>query len=349
MLDVPSALRCSPVFLSFVSPCVLPIVPPYLAYLAGVSFNELEETRRWPSTSRRIVLVFDCLRRSASRRFRRARRDRQRDRPAIARYFDTLSIVAGVLIIVMGLHFIGVFRIAPALSRGALVEVERKPAGCRRLSSWGSPSPSAGRPVSVRCWRRSFSWPAPNGQSGTGRAACRLFARNRHSVCSGSGFRQPGSSVRRPASSATCTSRDGHGRASRRHRRPLHHWTDVGNCTMAAGNVSRPSRPSDRRRSNADRCCSCCSSPRCCPPARASTDGRRRAPQGGMVLPDLPGYRRRHRDGEGDGKRLVLIFEQRGCIYCKKMHEKMLTDPEVPTTSRRTSWSSSTTCSATRR
>jgi len=29
------------------------------------------------------------------------------------------------------------------------------------------------------------------------------------------------------------------------------------------------------------------------------------------------------------GKRLVIIFEQRGCIYCRAMHEKLLSDPEV--------------------
>tara|TARA_R110002074_G_scaffold373082_1_gene548904 strand:+ start:146 stop:730 length:585 start_codon:yes stop_codon:yes gene_type:complete len=29
------------------------------------------------------------------------------------------------------------------------------------------------------------------------------------------------------------------------------------------------------------------------------------------------------------GKRLVLIFEQRGCIYCKRLHEEVLSDPEV--------------------
>lgn len=30
-----------------------------------------------------------------------------------------------------------------------------------------------------------------------------------------------------------------------------------------------------------------------------------------------------------EGKRLALIFEQRGCIYCREVHEKILTDPEV--------------------
>ncbi|WP_370636778.1 SoxW family protein [Afifella sp. IM 167] len=30
-----------------------------------------------------------------------------------------------------------------------------------------------------------------------------------------------------------------------------------------------------------------------------------------------------------EGKRLAIVFEQRGCIYCKKMHEDLLSDPEV--------------------
>lgn len=30
-----------------------------------------------------------------------------------------------------------------------------------------------------------------------------------------------------------------------------------------------------------------------------------------------------------EGKRLAITFEQRGCIYCREMHEKLLSDPEV--------------------
>jgi len=30
-----------------------------------------------------------------------------------------------------------------------------------------------------------------------------------------------------------------------------------------------------------------------------------------------------------EGKRLAIIFEQRGCIYCTKLHEEVFTDPEV--------------------
>ena len=29
------------------------------------------------------------------------------------------------------------------------------------------------------------------------------------------------------------------------------------------------------------------------------------------------------------GKRLAIIFEQRGCIYCRKLHEEVLSDPQV--------------------
>src|SRR3546814_10415509 len=47
---------------------------------------------------------------------------------ALARYFDVLSIVAGVIILVMGLHFLGVFRIA-LFYREARVQVRRRPAG----------------------------------------------------------------------------------------------------------------------------------------------------------------------------------------------------------------------------
>lgn len=34
-------------------------------------------------------------------------------------------------------------------------------------------------------------------------------------------------------------------------------------------------------------------------------------------------------DAAEEGKRLALVFEQSGCIYCKKMHEVILTDPAV--------------------
>jgi thioredoxin-related protein len=34
-------------------------------------------------------------------------------------------------------------------------------------------------------------------------------------------------------------------------------------------------------------------------------------------------------EANAEGKRLVLFFEQRGCIYCKKMHEEVFPQPEL--------------------
>ncbi|MCX5494160.1 cytochrome c biogenesis protein CcdA [Kaistia dalseonensis] len=114
--------------LSFVSPCVLPLVPPYLCYVTGLSLDEVvgdQSDRR----IRRIVLqsslafvlgfstVFVLLGATASVLGR-----------LVARHQDVLSIFAGLVIIVMGLHFLGVFRIG-FMQREARLRVERQPAG----------------------------------------------------------------------------------------------------------------------------------------------------------------------------------------------------------------------------
>jgi len=113
--------------LSFLSPCVLPLVPPYLCFLAGVSFEELAgdaETAGGPNvflTALAFVLgfttVFVALGTTASLIGQ-----------ALTEYFHILSAVAGGIILVMGLHFLGVFRLA-LLHANARVEVKRKPPG----------------------------------------------------------------------------------------------------------------------------------------------------------------------------------------------------------------------------
>src|SRR3954453_9737806 len=96
---------------SFLSPCVLPLVPPYLVYLAGSSLERLADAEAEPRARRETVLaailfvcgfstVFVALGASASV-----------IGVVIRAYSAELSIVAGIAIIVMGLHFLGVFRI----------------------------------------------------------------------------------------------------------------------------------------------------------------------------------------------------------------------------------------------
>jgi cytochrome c-type biogenesis protein len=112
---------------SFLSPCVLPLVPPYLCYMAGVSLdqltgdtNEMVARRRVMWSALAFVLgfatVFVTLGAAASVIGQLVRS-----------YLDILSIAAGAVVIVMGLHFLGIFRI-PLLYREARLEV-RNPAG----------------------------------------------------------------------------------------------------------------------------------------------------------------------------------------------------------------------------
>ncbi len=129
MLDIGITAAFVAGLLSFVSPCVLPIVPPYLAYLAGISFSQLSGAEVQPAgVSKRIIgssiafvlgftTVFVALGATASVIGQ-----------AIAQYFGILSIIAGTIILIMGLHFLGVFRIG-FLYREARVDVQRKPAG----------------------------------------------------------------------------------------------------------------------------------------------------------------------------------------------------------------------------
>ncbi len=111
--------------LSFLSPCVLPIVPPSLAFIAGVSFQEIEADSKASMRVLRAAIffvlgfttIFVALGLSAS-----AIGQFLRD------YRDEVAFVAGLLIIVLGLHFLGVFRIA-LLYREARLQPRGRPLG----------------------------------------------------------------------------------------------------------------------------------------------------------------------------------------------------------------------------
>jgi cytochrome c-type biogenesis protein len=115
--------------LSFLSPCVLPLVPPYLCFLAGVSMEHLRGGGEAPpGVGLRVFLhalafvlgfatVFVALGASASAVGR-----------LVADHLDVLAKVAGVLIVLLGLHFLGVFRVA-ALYRELRFHSAARPAG----------------------------------------------------------------------------------------------------------------------------------------------------------------------------------------------------------------------------
>ncbi len=114
--------------LSFVAPCVLPIVPPSLAYLAGVSFSELQNADLDRARMRHILIVAIVFVLGFSTVFIALGATASVIGQTVARYFGILSIVAGAVIVIMGLHFLGAFRIG-LLYREARVDVRNKPAG----------------------------------------------------------------------------------------------------------------------------------------------------------------------------------------------------------------------------
>jgi cytochrome c-type biogenesis protein len=128
MLDVTFAGALLAGLLSFVSPCVLPIVPPYLAYLAGVSFSEMSNEGANSGASRFVAVSSVAFVLGFTTVFVAMGATASIIGQTVARYFDMLSIAAGILIVLMGLHFLGVFRFA-LLYREARVAVTRKPAG----------------------------------------------------------------------------------------------------------------------------------------------------------------------------------------------------------------------------
>ena len=113
-------------FLSFISPCVLPLIPGYISFVSGAS---LEDMRAGGLAARRHVLirslafvlgfslVFIALGASAS---------------AIGTFIsgklNILTKIAGALIIIFGLHMMGVFRLA-FLDSDKRAQTQRKPAG----------------------------------------------------------------------------------------------------------------------------------------------------------------------------------------------------------------------------
>lgn len=115
--------------LSFLSPCVLPLVPPYLCYMAGVTVDDFRGAEETAQPGARMALlsaslafvlgfstVFVALGAGASTigSFLRA-------------WQEPLAIAAGLVIIVMGLNFLGLVRI-PLLSREARFQAQGRPA-----------------------------------------------------------------------------------------------------------------------------------------------------------------------------------------------------------------------------
>jgi cytochrome c-type biogenesis protein len=112
-------------FLSFLSPCVLPLIPAYFTFITGLSLEELNEERN-SEIRKKVVfstisfvcgfsLVFILMGASASYLG-----------GLIYNFREAIRIVGGMLIIVLGVHLTGIIRI-PGLDVEKRIHMEKKP------------------------------------------------------------------------------------------------------------------------------------------------------------------------------------------------------------------------------
>ena len=117
--------------LSFLSPCVLPLVPPYLVYLTGASLERFADAQSKPRVRREaftaallfvlgFATVFVALGASASA-----------IGAVLRAYSNQLAIIAGLAIMAMGLHFLGVTPIA-------WLKREKRLAIAKPVGLWGA-------------------------------------------------------------------------------------------------------------------------------------------------------------------------------------------------------------------
>jgi len=113
-------------FLSFISPCVLPLVPSYLTYITGVSFKELTDEKvkvRWVTLSHSLLFImgfstiFILMGASASYLGQ-----------LLVRHQYWIMKAGGVLIIILGIQFTGLINL-PFLQMEKRFELGKKPIG----------------------------------------------------------------------------------------------------------------------------------------------------------------------------------------------------------------------------
>jgi cytochrome c-type biogenesis protein len=116
------ALAFSAGLLSFVSPCVLPLIPSYLTFVTGVGFDELGSSRRAAAVHALLfilgfTLIFVALGASATVLGR-----------VLIAYRVWITRAGGALVVLFGLYLLGVVRVA-AFDRERRVHLANKPVG----------------------------------------------------------------------------------------------------------------------------------------------------------------------------------------------------------------------------
>jgi cytochrome c-type biogenesis protein len=127
MLEISLAGALAAGLLSFFTPCVLPMVPFYLSYMGGMSMAELRgDGKIAPGAQRRLLMssVFFAL--GVTSVFMLLGMGATAMGQVFGQYLESLSYVAAAILVVFGLHFLGVIRV-PFLYREARMESSAEP------------------------------------------------------------------------------------------------------------------------------------------------------------------------------------------------------------------------------
>ncbi|MBN9677097.1 cytochrome c biogenesis CcdA family protein [Salipiger bermudensis] len=127
MLDISFAGAALAGLLSFFTPCILPMVPFYLCYMAGISMAELrDDSGIEAGAQRRLVLSAVVFAAGVTTIFVLLGMGATAVGQAFADWKQPLSYAAAAVLLVFGLHFLGVIRV-PLLHREARMESKAEP------------------------------------------------------------------------------------------------------------------------------------------------------------------------------------------------------------------------------
>jgi cytochrome c-type biogenesis protein len=116
---------------SFLSPCVLPLVPPYIVYLTGTTIEQVAAGQPMAASRRAVMMAALAFVAGFSTVFVALGASASLAGALLRAWSQELSIVAGIVIIIMGLHFLGLTRI------GFLMQEKRAPIS-KPVGLWGA-------------------------------------------------------------------------------------------------------------------------------------------------------------------------------------------------------------------
>ena len=115
-------------FLSFLSPCVLPLIPSYITYITGLSFSDLQAEHPSHKVRQQTIIHSLCFIAGFTFVFVLLGASATFIGGFLQSHMTALRRVGGALIVVFGIHVSGIFDIGVLLGEKRLT-VHRKPAG----------------------------------------------------------------------------------------------------------------------------------------------------------------------------------------------------------------------------